>query len=74
MHLQQFKKIETAYTWANGNKALYHCLYCFRSGSHYVVTDRLTTKVALNLVFAFENENLIIDFRTSYPPSLVTVC
>lgn len=73
MHLQQFKKSETAFIWANGNKTLYRYLYCFISGSHFVITNRLTTKVALNLVFAFENQNLIIDYRTSYPPSLITV-
>lgn len=73
MHLQQFKKVQTAYVWANDNKTLYRYLYCFKSGSHFVVTNCLTTKVALNLVFAFENQYLIIDFRTSYPSSLVTV-
>lgn len=74
MHLQQFKKIETAYNWANGNKTLHRFLYCFISGSHFVVTNRLTTKVALNLVFAFENQNLVIDFRSSYANRLLTIC
>lgn len=70
MHLQQFKKIETAFNWANGNKTLYRYLYCFKSGSHFVVTSHLTAKVALDLVFAIENQSLVLDFRNFYPKNL----